>query len=125
MPTGLPDAWEYSHFSHPTNGAPTGDDDGDGKTNAEEYQADTDPNSATSRLRIDSIIETSPGNFAITVPDTSPDRQYTLYESNDLGIADNWDPVPDQGPVSGNGGNLVFTPSSNTRKFYRVAVELP
>jgi hypothetical protein len=122
---GMSDLWENSHFGDLTSGVAGDDDDGDDKTNAEEYQADTDPNNATSRLRIQSIIEASPDNFDITVPDTSTSRQYTLHESGDLGITDSWEAVSGQGPVIGTGGSLVFTPTSSTRNFYRVEVSVP
>ncbi|MCP5538483.1 MAG: hypothetical protein H7A51_19915 [Akkermansiaceae bacterium] len=118
---GMPDIWEYIHFNDFISGVAGEDDDKDGKTNSEEYQADTDPNNSSSHLRIKSIEATSPDNYDITVPDTSPNRQYTLYESDDLGITDAWAPVSGQDPVIGNGGNLVFTPSdTDDIKFYRV-----
>lgn len=54
----------------------------DAQTNLEEYTADTDPNESRSRLRIESIEETSTENeFEITVPDTSPQRISLLAQS--------------------------------------------
>ncbi|BDS08546.1 hypothetical protein NT6N_35860 [Oceaniferula spumae] len=122
---GLPDTWENTYFNSPTAGNASNDDDHDGKTNVEEYHADTDPNSATSRLQIESISETSQDNFDITVPNTSTQRNYTLYASDDLGITDPWTAVAGQGPVAGNGSSLIFTPSHTARQFYRVEVSLP
>ncbi len=123
---GMPDAWEYNHFLHPTNGAPDGDNDGDGKTNASEYHADTDPNNETSLLRINSIQQTTAGNFTITVPDTSPARQYSLYQSADLGITDAWSTVPGQTAITGTGGDLVFhAQPGSPHRFFRVTSSLP
>jgi len=122
---GMSDLWENTHFGDLTSGVAGDDDDGDGKTNAEEYQADTNPNNSSSLFKIDSIEEASPGNFDITVPNSSTSRIYTLYASVDLGITDVWSPVAGQGPLTGTGGSLVFTPSATTVKFYRVEVNLP
>ena len=122
---GMPDAWEDANFNDPTFGEPNNDNDGDGKSNIEEYQADTNPNNSTSFVKIQSIAESSPGNFIITVADTSPGREYTLFESDDLGITDEWSAVAGQGPIAGTGGDLEFTDSGTTSKFYRVVVSLP
>jgi len=40
---GLPDAWEVKHFGNTTSQNGSGDPDNDGATNAEEFQAGTDP----------------------------------------------------------------------------------
>ena len=40
---GLPDAWEITHFGNTTSQDASGDPDGDGATNGDEYQAGTDP----------------------------------------------------------------------------------
>jgi calcineurin-like phosphoesterase family protein/Calx-beta domain-containing protein/purple acid phosphatase-like protein/thrombospondin type 3 repeat protein len=40
---GLPDAWEVTHFGNTTSQNGSGDPDGDGATNQEEFQALTDP----------------------------------------------------------------------------------
>lgn len=123
---GMPDSWEYLYFGGVTSAAPGDDDDGDGRTNLEEYNADTNPTDNSSRLRIESIVETTtPNEFKITVPDTSPQRNYTLQESTDLGLTDDWTAVPGQGPTIGTDGNLIFTPTSTSDKFYRVVVTLP
>jgi len=40
---GLPDSWEIAHFGNITSRNGTGDPDGDGLTNLQEYQLGTDP----------------------------------------------------------------------------------
>ena len=76
-------------------------------------------------MKVESIAETTTDNWSISVPDTSPNRNYTLFESDDLGISDTWTAVSGQGPVTGNNGSLVFTDTSSAQKFYRVEVTIP
>lgn len=45
---GLPDAWEDEHFTNTTAQNGTGDPDGDGLNNTEEFELGTDPNNADS-----------------------------------------------------------------------------
>ena len=120
----MSDAFEFEHFGDLTGGLPESDDDGDGRTNLEEYLADTDPNDASSFAVISSIGK-SGGMVIVTVPDTSGARSYTLYKSDDLGLLDPWFPI--DGPVAGNGGDLVLNDSGSmmTRRFYKVGVALP
>jgi len=41
---GLPDSWEITYFGNITSQNGTGDPDGDGQSNLQEYQAGTHPN---------------------------------------------------------------------------------
>jgi len=61
---GLPDAWEYYYFGSLYYGA-SGDPDGDGYTNAQEYQYNMDPTQANGPLIL-----------------TQPDSQCVLVGSN-------------------------------------------
>ncbi len=122
---GMPDIWENTYHGDFISGVAADDADGDGKTNAEEYQADTDPNNSNSRLEIDSIEKVSPENLNIIVTSTSINRLYTLYKSDDLGVTDAWVAVSGQGPFYGTGGPLTFTPSFDLARFYRVHVSMP
>ena len=122
---GMSDLWENTHFGDLINGVATDDEDNDGQSNLDEYNADTHPFDESSRLRVESIAETTTDNWSISVPDTSPNRNYTLFESDDLGISDTWTAVSGQGPVTGNNGSLVFTDTSSAQKFYRVEVTIP
>lgn len=49
---GMPDSWEWRFANNFTNLAATADEDGDGMNNLGEYNADTDPFSSASLLRI-------------------------------------------------------------------------
>jgi hypothetical protein len=124
---GMSDAWEYLHFGDVTAAVSGEDDDGDGSTHGEEFIADTNPHDANSRLRISAIAETVANTFNITVPDTSPLRNYTLHASGELASSNTWSAVPGQGPVTGTHGDLVFTDTAllPTCRLFRVEVEIP
>lgn len=121
---GLPDAFEYEFFRSIDGGNPTDDSDGDGATNLEEYQADTDPTDALSRLSIDSLEEVA-GLIRVQVNPSSPNRVYRLYQSDDLRIEDNWGLV--DGPENGTGGALILRDFGNrgAASFYRIGVSVP
>ena len=120
---GMSDAWEYQHFGNLTSTAANTDADGDGYTNLEEYEADTDPTNYYSALRIQSITESGSASSDISIV-TSSQRNYTLYRSNDLGITDTWTAI--HGPIAGNGAALTLKDSTNpttqSNRFYRVEV---
>lgn len=121
---GMPDTWENDHFDDPTATLPGDDADNDGISNYDEYIADTAPNDANSRTQISDINETDTDNlYDITVANTSTERLYTLYESSDLDISDDWTAV--SGPVSGTGGDLTFSRTVSETSFYRVLISLP
>ncbi|MFT5108801.1 MAG: hypothetical protein ACI9UA_004445 [Pseudoalteromonas tetraodonis] len=121
---GMPDSWEYLYSDDITAAESGGDADGDGATNLEEFVADTDPTNRSSVLELEKI-ESGVGNAVmIHVPDTSPQRLYTLNESIDLGIVDSWEAVG-TGMV-GNDATLVFPHTgAYPRTLYRVTVALP
>lgn len=128
LPTGadadndaMPDSWEYAHFGT-IDGANAGtDDDGDGKSNADEYAANTDPHNRNSALKIDSVSKTFGNTATITLPATSPQRYYTLYKSTDLGMANPWTAIA--GPSVGTDGDLTLQDANaGIVGFYRVIV---
>ena len=131
---GMPDAWEFFNYftggtyadmvSAITNAVAGGDDDSDRMTNLKEYVANTDPHNAASVLKLDSI--TLPGGSIAQVNLlTSPQRNYTLWKSSDLGLTDPWAAIA--GPTIGTDGNLMLqdTNAAGAQVFYRVSVALP
>ena len=133
LPTGadadgdtIPDFWEYLYSGEVDGAEPGDDDDGDGVSNLDEYKADTDPNNKDSYLRVESVTELTAGTLTIIVPDTSPQRNYTLYRSLDMGILDPWVAVSGQGPIIGTDGDLSFThPTTEAKYFFRVKATTP
>lgn len=131
---GMPDSWEFFYYnpggtytamvSALTNAVAGDDDDGDGSTNLEEYIANTDPHNAVSVLKTGDI-EVLGGNLVQVTLLTSPQRNYTLLKSLDLGLTDPWSAIA--GPTVGTDGDLIFQDTNvlSSQKFYRVSVSLP
>lgn len=78
---GLPDDWEQFHFGSLTNNATT-DADGDGLSNAAEYEAGTNPADASSVFRLLSLQrEAGAARIQFTF---APNRQYVVQWSDNL-----------------------------------------
>jgi hypothetical protein len=123
LPHGTPAAWLIAYgFTNPnswTNNE-TMDTDGDGMLNWQEYQANTSPRSAASKLDVISVVQ-SPydGRWQITFS-SALYRDYQVQASTDLF---NWRVVQDA--IPGTGTNITvtdttFVPSPQT--YYRVLV---
>jgi len=116
---------DLSQASLPSNPSPsvrslssTGDDDGDGQTNADELIAGTDPLNPSSRFQINTIL-TSGNGFTLTWTPVLG-KTYTVEACEDLSIGD-WLPIPNAtGLTSGTYTDPAISPS---RKFYRIVVQ--
>ena len=121
---GIPDGWSHEHGIDPTDpGVAAENPDNDPHTTGEEWLADTDPNDPESYFQLGRIGLLPTGATIEFV--SSADRLYTLYESDNLR---DWNDVPGQIDVPGNGGVLSLQGSDAgpaIRKFYRVAVRVP
>ena len=69
----------------PEISGPDADPDGDGNSNREEYLADLNPTGASSHFN-NTAINGAGAMVSITVSDSSANRSYLLYESDDLGL---------------------------------------
>jgi hypothetical protein len=120
---GLPDAWEIAHNldwrdATGDNGA-SGDPDADGLTNLQEYLAGTDPQDASSYLKIESISAVS----AVTRIrfNAVAGKTYTILYRDDVATG-TWQKladVPDQGAT----GEIEITDSGAgavAARFYRL-----
>jgi len=95
----------------------TGDDDGDGQSNAAELVAGTDPQNASKRFSIESITRPSANSLTITWTPVAG-RTYRVEAKNALG-SETWVPIA-TGLTSGSHTENSLTESA---RFYRVVVE--
>ena len=123
---GLPIAWEEEFFGT-TNINANADPDGDGMSNAQEYQAGTNPTDPNSRLRVTAINGNTLGSTATLTWTSVPSRLYQVQERLDL-TAGAWGTnltlgvvSPDLGPTT----TRALTESSVTKRFFRVQAIKP
>lgn len=76
---GLPDSWETAW--NLTD--PNADEDGDGLTNLQEYQANTNPTNAASALRILGLERDAGGNFIVSWESIGGTRYRVSYSDGD------------------------------------------
>jgi hypothetical protein len=94
----------------------TGDDDGDGQTNADELIAGTDPLNANSRFAIETILATPTGTTLTWTRVVG--RTYTVEARDDLSSGV-WVPIA-TGLTNSTYTDSIISPS---RKFYRLKVQ--
>jgi hypothetical protein len=115
---GLFDAWEVSEFAGRLSHGAGEDPDGDGHTNANEFNFLTDPENAGGFFA-PGMTRVAP-NTVISFPSASG-RSYTLQQSPVLPGAP-WLAVPGQPVLSGNGSVQSFTvPMTGNRMFFRIS----
>jgi len=120
-PNGLPVAWLLINFGT-TNVNASGDVDGDGVSNMQEYLAGTDPNNAGSVLRITSISRGSPLPASTTVNWIAvPTRFYFVQERSSMS-AGGW--VDYAGASTPGVSSAAFT-DATTNDFFRVRAYRP
>src|SRR6185503_5814267 len=116
---GLPDAWEQRFFGN-LNATASGDADGDGLSNLQEFKGGTNPLDGASVAQITALEQTDAG-LKITF-DTVASRRYQLERSDSI-INGEWKPVGLPQAGTGAPGQVVdpqgFTPA---HYFYRLRV---
>jgi len=120
----LADDWETAYFGNPAACLPNADSDGDGFTNQQEYQANTNPKDAKSLLKILDVTPIGAGyrvSFA-----TRSNVFYRVEQCDDLAATNCWTLIADN--VPGTGGVVEIddpTAGAIPRRFYRVKLLSP
>ena len=124
---GIPDMWELQFAANLgiLNGA--GDTDGDGLSNAEEFEADTNPLDANSRLRVTSTVKPTSVSPTTLVWTSSPTRQYRIHSSPDVGALFPW---PEIGlglivPDAGASTTRNLAPTADPYRFFVIEAIKP
>ena len=117
---GIPDAWEQDNFGNLTNTA-TGDNDGDGANNHDEYVADTCPTNFDSRFELETIL--NPDGRKLSFWGTNS-RVYAVEYVPALPVEGAWSNL--QAGIPGTNGFLWVEDTNDTaRQFYRGRVAVP
>ena len=119
---GLTDTWERANFGSLAGTDGSTDGDHDGRTDREEFIADTDPTDIDSYLWVD-VAPVDSTTQKIFFP-TSFNRTYQIESSTDLILPF----TPITFPIPGEGGLMsmdVPVPSADQRTYYRVSVSAP
>ncbi len=132
---GLPDAWEAAYGVSD----PEGDEDGDGKTNLDEYQANTNPTNALSALQITDWLRLTNGHVSLAWPSIGGTRYRVQFRNGtaasgvDGAFTDIVRPLTNELDLSpyGSESTQAFTDDftltggspTNHSRYYRIRVE--
>jgi 1,4-alpha-glucan branching enzyme len=111
---GLLNGWEQANFGSPTGAVATADPDGDGMNNLQEQAAGTDPNDATSVLKLTGATPAG-ANLALTWQGGQTAKQIILQSTN---LAGPWKAIyTNQPPTAVTNSINIQTPGGNANYF--------
>jgi hypothetical protein len=119
---GMDDDWEVAYFGNLARDG-TGDFDGDGATDLQEFLAGTDPTNSNSVFRVFTVAPIG-GGSTLVMWTGNPARSYRVEFKDDLSSA-GWSVL--NGTISWNGSTASMTDTSatnSTHRYYHV-VRLP
>jgi len=115
----MPDWWEMAYFGTLARDG-SGDFDGDGMTDLQEYIAGTDPTDPTSYLKVDKI---SLSGLATLQFVAVSNRTYTIQYKDDLANSA-WQKLADVLGQPTNRTYVVIDPTTTTNRYYRLAIPI-
>lgn len=117
----LPDWWEMAAFGVPSGVDPAADPDGDGFTNLQEYQADTNPLDPASCLRLTSIHAEN-GQVRVQWSGGTQARQF-VQRTTTPQLPGSWTDILTNNPPTPTTGLLLDPVPSGGTAYYRLRVE--
>ena len=128
---GLPDAWEAQYAAgknghaglNPATNDAKGDNDGDGRSNWEEYVAGTDPLDENSVFSVVAIDVTG-RVVSVTAGPGASGRKYSLMRTAELGEAADWKSVATVEGASDGGSVALPWKGTAVGGYFRVDVEV-
>jgi len=115
----MPDWWEMFYFGTLARDG-TGDFDGDGMTDLQEYIAGTDPTDPTSYLKVDKISVTGSATLQFVAVSN---RTYSIQFKDDLANPA-WQKLADVLGQPTNRAYVVIDPHTTTNRYYRLAIPI-
>jgi hypothetical protein len=115
----MPDWWEMFYFGTLARDG-TGDFDGDGMTDLQEYIAGTDPTDPASYLKVDKISVTGSATLQFVAVSN---RTYSIQFKDDLANPA-WQKLADVLGQPTNRTYVVIDPHTTTNRYYRLAIPI-
>ena len=116
---GLPDWWEWRFSQSLTNVAPAADNDDDLQPNRDEFEADTDPGDAGSKLAIRELNYT-PGGVDIQWSGGTQSTQFVESRRDLLNPAEAWITIHTNLPPTVSTPTIVAPGVTNPSAFFRI-----
>ena len=117
---GMDDDWEMAYFSTLARDG-TGDFDGDGATDLQEFRAGTDPTNRGEVLRAMTLVSLGGGGTTVLWP-VAASKSYRVQFKNDLGDVE-WQDLAGTVVINSSTASIQdATTGTQNRRFYRVVV---